>query len=192
MIKTLALLLGGLAIFLLGLEFVSGGLKAVASGRLRSGVAFFTRNRFTALGMGIFLALGLGSCTAATVMIQAISQAGLLGLGPALGVILGSNIGVTFVVQILTFKVGYYALFIVALGLAISLISRYERDKELGRILMGVGLLFFGMELVREGFGPDRAPAGLFVWLEGSLTSPHRSFLIALLFTALVQRGWPL
>lgn len=189
MIQTLAYSLGGLAIFLLGLQFVSGGLKAVASGRLRSAVASFTRNRFSALGVGIFLALGLGSCTAATVMVQAISQAGLLGLGPALGVILGSGVGVTLIVQILTFRVGYYALFMVALGLAVSLICRYERDKELGRILMGVGLLFFGMELVREGFGPDRAPAGLFLWLEGSLASPYRSFLIALLFTALVQRG---
>jgi len=189
MIQTLASLIGGLAIFLLGLEFVSGGLKAVASGRLRSAAAFFTRKRFGALGVGIFLALGLGSCTAATVMLQALAQAGLLGLGPALGVILGSNIGVTLIVQILTFRVGYYALFIVALGLVVSLISRYERDKELGRILLGAGLLFFGMELVREGFAPARAPAGLFAWLEGSLASPYRSFLIALLFTALVQRG---
>jgi len=124
MIETLASLIGGLAIFLLGLEFVSGGLKAVASGRLRSTVAFFTRNRFSALAVGIFLALGLGSCTAVTVMTQAISQAGLLGLGPALGVILGSNIGVTLIVQILTFRVGYYALFILAIGLGVSLISR--------------------------------------------------------------------
>ena len=189
MIETLASLIGGLAIFLLGLEFVSGGLKAVASGRLRSTVAFFTRNRFSALAVGIFLALGLGSCTAVTVMTQAISQAGLLGLGPALGVILGSNIGVTLIVQILTFRVGYYALFILAIGLGVSLISRYERDKELGRILIGVGLLFFGMELVREGFAPDKAPAGFFTWLEGALASPYRSFLMALLFTGLVQRG---
>jgi phosphate:Na+ symporter len=189
MILTLAFLIGGLAIFLLGLEFVSSGLKAVVSGRLRATVAFFTRNRFRAVGVGIFLALGLGSCTAATVMLQALAQAGLMGLGQALGVILGSNIGVTLIVQILIFKVGHYALFIVALGLAVSLISRYERDKELGRILMGVGLLFFGMELVRGGFAPEQARAGLFAWLEGSLASPYRSFLIALLFTALVQRG---
>lgn len=160
---------GGIAVFILGMEFAKEGLTGAAGGHLRSIVARTTSSRLKSLFAGIVATTLLQSSTATTVILVSLASTGLIRLVPAIGVILGADIGTTITVQILAFPVKDYGLLILALGYSVRLVVRtggFVRGVAEG--VMGFGLLFFGMKLMGEGATPLKDATVLREVLESS------------------------
>ena len=179
-------LLGGLALFLFGMDLMAYSLKVVAGDRMRVLLANLTRNRFAAMGTGAFVTAVIQSSSVTTVLLVGFLSAGLMGLGQSVGVILGANIGTTITAQIVAFKVTHYALAFVALGFPLLAFARRSRIKHHGKGLFGLGLVFLGMGIMGEAMEPLRSHEPFVAWM-ASMGRPWLGILAGALFTALVQ-----
>ena len=147
---------GGLGIFLLGMRYLSDGIQSVASNQLRRLIGAVTNNRFVALSVGIVFTCLVQSSSITTVMVVGLVNSTVMTLGQAIGVIIGANIGTTITGWILVIKVGKYGLPILGVAALFFLFSKNERIKFIAMIIMGVGMVFFGLELMKDGFKPIR------------------------------------
>ena len=148
--------LGGLAIFLFGMKSMSEGMKAVAGRRMRRIIASVTDNPFMALAAGIGVTFLLQSSSITTVLVVGFVNSGLMMLTQAIGVILGANIGTTITGWILALEVGKYGLIILAVGVFVLFIAKGERTRFIAGVIMGLGMIFYGLELMKNGFKPMR------------------------------------
>lgn len=139
--------LGGLALFMLGMTMMSDGLANIAGERMKSILGYCTSNRFLALLTGAGITAVIQSSSATTVMIIGFVNAGLMTLAQSIGVIFGANIGTTITAQIIAFDVGAIALPAIVVGLVMRFIKR-GKVPEVGLTILGFGLLFFGMNLM--------------------------------------------
>jgi len=140
MVQTITFLVGGLGLFLYGMDLASQGLQKILAGRMRQLLVLLTQNRLAALLIGIFLTLCFQSSSATTVLLVSLASSNILNLGQTLGVILGADIGTTLTIQLIAFRIDHYALLIFALGVSIYFMAKYERTKFGAKILMGFGL----------------------------------------------------
>ncbi len=179
-------LLGGLALFLHGLDQLSTSLKVVAGGRMKDILARLTTNRFTAVLTGAIVTAVIQSSSVTTVLVVGFITAGLMTMAQSIGVIMGANVGTTVTAQIIAFDISEYALLLVAVGFAVVFLSRRERAKHQGTIILGLGLIFFGMGVMGDAMSPlrDFPP---FLDLMARMESPGLGILVGALFTALVQ-----
>ena len=179
-------LLGGLALFLYGMEKMAASLKAVAGDSMKWILGKLTTNRLMGLLTGAFVTAVIQSSSVTTVMLVGFVTAGLMSLSQAIGVILGADIGTTITAQIVAFKVTKYALLLVAIGFLLIFASKAEKVRQYGALIMGLGLIFFGMGVMSEGMRPlrDYEP---FIQLMQNVSNPLIGILIATLFTALIQ-----
>ena len=138
-------LFGGLALFLFGMDQLSESLKLVAGGRMKSLLSRLTTNRLTAAFSGALVTAVIQSSSVTTVLLVGFISAGLMTMVQSVGVIMGANIGTTITAQIVAFKVEEYALLLIALGFAVRFFTSRERIRHQGMILLGLGLIFFGM-----------------------------------------------
>lgn len=148
--------LGGLGIFLYGMEHMSGGMQKLAGDKLKKTLAVLTRNRFMAIIMGIFVTGMVQSSSVSTVMTIGFVNAQLMNLQQALGVILGANIGTTITGWILVLKIGKYGLPMAGMAAITNMFVKTDRAKTRALTVMGLGMIFFGLELMSEGFKPLR------------------------------------
>ncbi|WP_319370320.1 Na/Pi cotransporter family protein [uncultured Ilyobacter sp.] len=148
--------LGGLGIFLYGMEHMSGGMQKLAGDKLKKTLAVLTKNRFMAIIMGIFVTGMVQSSSVSTVMTIGFVNAQLMNLQQALGVILGANIGTTITGWILVLKIGKYGLPMAGIAVIISMFVKSDRAKTRALTAMGLGMIFFGLELMSQGFKPLR------------------------------------
>ena len=139
--------LGGLALFMLGMTMMSDGLNNIAGEKMKNILSFCTRNRFVALFAGAGITAVIQSSSATTVMIIGFVNAGLMTLAQSIGVIFGANIGTTITAQIIAFNVGALALPAIIIGLVMRFIKR-GKVPEAGLTVLGFGLLFFGMNMM--------------------------------------------
>ena len=139
--------LGGLALFMLGMTMMSDGLANIAGEKMKSILSYCTRNRFVALLAGTVITAVIQSSSATTVMIIGFVNAGLMNLVQSVGVIFGANIGTTITAQIIAFNVGALAMPAIILGLVMRFIKR-GKVADAGLTVLGFGLLFFGMNLM--------------------------------------------
>ncbi len=179
-------LAGGLAFFLYGMEKMSEGMKNTAGNKMRSILASLTKNRVIALTVGAFVTMVIQSSSATTVMLVSFVQAGLLTLAQCMGVILGADIGTTITAQMIAFKLTDYALLMVAAGFLLKILGKNKRAKDIGDIIIGFGILFFGMKLMSDVMKPLRT-YGPFIDLMKDMESPILGILIGAGFTAVVQ-----
>ncbi|MCG8550017.1 MAG: Na/Pi cotransporter family protein, partial [Desulfobacterales bacterium] len=177
---------GGLALFLYGMDKMSTGMKATAGNRMRSILGSLTKNRVIALIVGAFVTMVIQSSSATTVMLVSFVQAGLLSFGQSLGVILGADIGTTITAQMIAFKLTDYALLMVAVGFGLKMFGKTEKLKSIGEIVMGFGILFFGMKLMSDAMKPLRTYP-YFIHLMKNLEAPVLGILVGAAFTAIVQ-----
>lgn len=179
-------LVGGLAIFLYGLEKLTAGLKIVAGNRMRDLLARMTTNRFKAVFAGMFITATIQSSSVTTVLVVGFISAGLMSLSQAIGVIMGAEIGTTITAQIIAFNVTKYSLLVVAFGFILLFASRKDRTKQLGHMLLGLGLVFFGMHLMKGAMSPlkDYPP---FIETMKTLDNVYLAVLFSALFTGLIQ-----
>ena len=155
---------GGLGIFLVGMRFMSEGLQAVAGERLRRMIATVTHNRLFGLFTGLAVTCVVQSSTVTTVMTVGLVNSGFMALQQALGVIVGANIGTTITGWILVLEIGKYGLPLLGVASFFFLFSKRDRIRYTGMAVMGVGMLFFGLELMKNGFSPLREHDGFRVW----------------------------
>ena len=179
-------LLGGLALFLYGMGKMSEGMKKTAGNKMRSILTALTRNRITALVVGAFVTMVIQSSSATTVMLVSFVQAGLLSFGQSLGVILGADIGTTVTAQLIAFKLTDYALLMIAIGFGLQMIAKADDLRHIGEIILGFGILFFGMKLMSDAMEPLRTNPGLINAMK-ELENPLLGIMAGTVFTALIQ-----
>jgi phosphate:Na+ symporter len=143
---------GGLGIFLLGMKNMSEGMQAVAGNRLRTLIGAATNNRLVACFIGMLITCLIQSSSVTTVMVVGLVNGGFMTLMQALGVILGANIGTTITGWILALKIGKYGLPILGIAAFVYLFSRKERARYSAMAIMGIGMVFFGLETMSAGF----------------------------------------
>ena len=179
-------LFGGLAIFLFGMDMMANALKRVAGEKMKEILSRLTSNRFAGLFTGAFVTAVIQSSSVTTVILVGFVTTGLMSLAQAVGVILGANIGTTITAQIVAFKVTKYALFLVAGGFATMFAAKKDKIKQYGLLVMGLGLIFFGMGIMSAGMKPLRTYEP-FIDLMGTVSNPLIGIAVAALFTGLVQ-----
>ncbi len=177
---------GGLALFLYGMRQMTESLKIVAGSGMKNLLARLTVNRFAAAIAGAIVTAVIQSSSVTTVLVVGFISAGLLSLSQSIGVILGANIGTTVTAQIIAFQVYKYGLLMIAVGFFTEILARKERLRQWGTVLMGLGLIFFGMELMSIATGPLRQWPP-FIDLMRNMQDPLLSVAIGAAFTALVQ-----
>ena len=179
-------LFGGLGMFLYGMEMMSDSMKVTAGNKMRTILEKLTSNRFLAVGVGAFVTMVIQSSSATTVMLVSFVNSGLLSFAQGLGVILGSNIGSTVTAQIVAFKITDYALALIAIGAIMSLFSKKDTAKNIGFVILGFGLLFYGMKVMSDTMKPLRSNP-TFNSILVSFENPFMGILAGAVFTALIQ-----
>jgi phosphate:Na+ symporter len=144
-------LVGGLGIFLLGMKYMSEGAQAIAGTGLRRIISTVTDNRIMAVIAGTMMTVIVQSSSVTTVMVVGFVNGGLMNLAQAIGVIMGANIGTTITGWILVLKIGKYGLPIMGASALLYLFSGHEKRRYLGMAFMGIGMVFFGLEIMKSG-----------------------------------------
>jgi phosphate:Na+ symporter len=190
-IPMLMAIIGGLGIFMLGMKFMSEGMQAVAGGSLRRLISLVTDNRLTATGAGTAVTVLVQSSTVTTVIILGLVNAGLMQLHQAIGVIMGANIGTTITGWILVLKVGKYGLPLLGVAALVYLFSRRDKLRFVAMAIMGMGMVFFGLELMKDGFAPMKdVPAFMnaFAWFQtDTYLGVLKCVMVGCVLTFLVQ-----
>lgn len=179
-------LVGGLALFLLGMEVMSRGLLKSAGDKMRSILSSLTNNRFSAMGLGAFVTMVIQSSSATNVMLVSFVNAGLMKFRQTTGIIIGAAVGTTVTAQLIAFRLTDFALLFVAIGFALQNLTGREKISNTGEALMGFGILFFGMHIMSESMSPLRS-FDPFIHLLLTLENPVLGILVGALFTAIIQ-----
>ncbi len=158
-------LLGGLGVFLLGMKNMSEGTQALASNTLRRMISVVTNNPLSAIGVGTIVTMMIQSSSITTVMVVGFVNGGLMTLYQAVGVVMGANIGTTITGWILTLKIGDYGLPILGVSAFVYLFSRGERLRYMATLVMGVGMIFFGLELMKDACAQIKEMPAFEEWL---------------------------
>jgi phosphate:Na+ symporter len=179
-------LFGGLALFLFGMDIMTRALKQVAGASMKQILARLTRNRFTGVVAGASITAIIQSSSVTTVLLVGFISAGLMTTTQSISVILGANIGTTITAQILAFKVTALAMPMLTLGFFVSFVSSNKAVREYGRILLGIGMVFFGMAIMSDAMKPLRSYQPFLDFML-SLDNVLLAALVGAGFTALVQ-----
>ena len=190
-IKMLFSIVGGLGIFLLGMKNMSEGMQAVAGARMRKLINAVTNNRFIACGVVISVTSLIQSSSVTTVMVVGMVNAGLMSLQQAIGVILGADIGTTITGWILVLQIAKYGLPIMGITAFFFLFSKNERIRYSALMILGLGMVFFGLQLMKEGFYPLREMPEFLEWFSKFTPDTYfgvlRCCLVGAFVTAIVQ-----
>lgn len=180
-------LLGGLAIFIFGMNMMSDNLQKVAGEKMKSILALLTKNPILGVLAGALTTAVLQSSSATTVMAIGFVSARLMGLPQAISIILGANIGTTITAQIIAFKITDYILIFVFVGFLMSFIAKTERIKSVGLSILGFGLLFLGIETMGDSMKP-LATSPVFVNMISQVVDiPILGVVVGTVMTVIVQ-----
>ncbi len=180
-------LIGGMGLFFIGMRFMSEGLQKATGDRLRRILEALTNNRFVAAFVGLAATTIIQSSSATTVMAVSFVNAGLMTLEQAIGIVLGANVGTTVTAQIIAFKIHHYALPAIGVGVGLRLFAKGNRWRSMGEVIMGFGMLFYGLALMKAAMGPlKNAPMvrEIFIKFDGN---PLLGVLVGTLFTVMMQ-----
>ncbi|KUO62022.1 MAG: phosphate transporter [Gracilibacter sp. BRH_c7a] len=179
--------LGGLGLFLYGVSTTSDGLQRLAANRLKNILASLTKKSWVATLFGIVMTVALQSSAATTVMVVEFVNAGLMTLVQALGVSLGSAVGTSVVIQLISFPILDIALFLLFIGFILYLIIKTPVAKNLGRVFIGFGCIFVGMAYLSGAFAPLKNSPEVYSFLSQFGQQPVLGILISIVLTALMQ-----
>ncbi|MGV6826689.1 MAG: Na/Pi cotransporter family protein [bacterium] len=182
----LVTLIGGLALFLYGLHKMTEALKIIAGERMKNLLALLTTNRVSAAFSGAIVTAVIQSSSVTTVLLVGFISAGIITFGQSIGVILGANVGTTITAQIIAFKITESALLLIGVGFFTELLAKRPQVKQTGVVFMGLGLLFFGMELMSQATSPLRDYEPFLATIR-QLDNPIYGIVVGAAFTAIVQ-----
>ncbi len=182
---------GGLGIFLLGMRYMSDSMQAVAGEKLRRMIGAITNNRIMACGVGVLVTCLIQSSSITTVMVVGMVNAGIMTLMQAIGVVLGANIGTTITGWILVLKIGKYGLPMIGIAAFFFLFSKKERVRYIAMLVLGLGMIFYGLMLMKNGFKPLRSMSWFTEWFHAFSPSTYlgvlKCCLVGAVLTAIVQ-----
>ncbi|MBD3612802.1 MAG: Na/Pi cotransporter family protein [Hydrogenovibrio crunogenus] len=184
--KMIMELLGGLALFLFGLDLLIKSLLAVAGEKMKVLLEKLTVNRVTGAISGTLVTAVIQSSSVTTVLVVGFVSAGLMTVAQAASVIMGANLGTTITAQIVAFKITNLALLMIATGFVMQFVSQRSRTRSFGELILGLGLIFFGMNVMSEGMAPLKSYEP-FLNLMVEMQNPFYGIVVGLIFTALVQ-----
>jgi phosphate:Na+ symporter len=183
--------IGGLGLFLYGMHKMSDGLKMIASDRIRTILSHLTKHRFIALLIGLGVTALIQSSSATTVLTVGFVNAGLLNIKQAVSVILGTNIGTTFTAWLIAligkFQISTYALPAIGIGFYLRTFSSKKRFLEIGEIILGLGMLFLGLDLMKDAFAPIKDSQIIIDMFTNFSTNPILGVAVGTIFTMLLQ-----
>ena len=179
-------LLGGVGLFLYGMSIMSTGLRNACGDNIRVILEGATKNKVRAVGIGILVTMLIQSSSATDVMVIGFVNSGFMNLSQAIGVIMGANIGTTITAQITAFNLSAIAPFILFIGSAMFMFLKKPVLKHVGCIIMGFGMLFQGIALMKGAIAPLAETQGFINLLKG-LSNPFVAVLFGVAFTALLQ-----
>lgn len=179
-------LLGGVGLFLYGMTVMSAGLKNACGENLRIILEHATKNKLISVIVGIAITMLVQSSSATDVMVIGFVNSGMMSLGQAIGVIMGANIGTTITAQITAFNLSAYAPLILFVGALMYLFVKKNMVKHVGSVIMGFGMLFQGIALMKSAIAP-LAETETFVNFISTLSNPAVMVLFGVAFTALLQ-----
>ena len=184
-------IVGGLGIFLFGMKNISEGMQAIAGEKLRKLISVVTNNRFVACGIGTLITSIIQSSSITTVIIVGLVNAGLMTLTQAIGVILGADIGTTITAWILVINIGVYGLPLLGISAMVYLFTKKENLRYTAMALMGLGMVFFGLELMKNGFAPLKTMPQFEAWFSrfspDSYIGVIKCVLVGTIITGIVQ-----
>ncbi len=190
-VKIAAEVVGGLGVFLLGMKFMSEGLQAVSGDRLRKMISAVTSNRIMGVFVGLLVTCLVQSSSVTTVMAVGFVNSGIMTLMQAIGVIMGANVGTTITGWILVLQIGKYGLPILGISAFFFLFSKQDRLRYIGMTIMGVGMVFFGLELMKNGFKPLRSHEDFSAWFHAFQATTYlgiiKCALVGCVLTMVVQ-----
>ena len=178
--------LGGLGLFLYGMNIMGDGLQKAAGNRLKKLIEVLTNNRVMGVFIGALVTMIVQSSSATTVMVIGFVNAGIMNLTQAVGVIMGANIGTTVTAQLIAFNLTDYAPLAVAIGVAVWISTSKKKSKMIAEILIGFGILFIGMDMMGNGLKP-LANSPIFSQVILKLDNPFLAMLVGLALTTIVQ-----
>lgn len=179
-------LLGGLALFLYGMQMMSNGLEAAAGDRMKEILEKLTSNRILGVLVGAGITAVIQSSSATTVMVVGFVNAGMMSLQQAVWIIMGANIGTTITGQLIALDIGAIAPLIAFIGVAMVVFVKKPMAHHVGTIFAGLGVLFIGMEMMSTAMLPLREEPA-FIELMTSFSNPLLGILAGALFTAIIQ-----
>ena len=179
-------LLGGVGLFLYGMLIMSTGLKKAAGDQLRTILERVTTNKLAAVVIGIVVTMLIQSSSATDMMVIGFVNSGLMNLGQAIGVIMGANIGTTITAQITAFNLTALAPLMVFIGAIMYIFIKKPLVQHIGSIILGFGMLFVGIGLIKSSIVPLSNSKG-FQELLAALSNPLVAVLFGVGFTALLQ-----
>lgn len=180
-------IIGGLGLFLYGMQLMSDGLQKSAGDRMRQILGALTSSPLKGVLVGAGVTAIIQSSSATTVMLVSFVNAGLMTLKQAVGVIMGANVGTTITAQLIAFRLSDYALPAIGVGFLLFFFSKKESWKHAGEIILGFGLLFLGMEVMTGAAKPLRSSPVFVHWMTSFGKHPLLGVLVGLLMTMLIQ-----
>ena len=178
--------LGGLGLFLYGMNIMGSGLQRVAGNKLKKLIEVLTNNRFMGVLVGAIVTMVIQSSSATTVMVIGFVNAGIMNLSQAVGIIMGANLGTTITAQLIAFNLTDYAPLAVAIGVAIWITTSKKKTKTIAEVIIGFGILFIGMDMMSTGLKPlANSPAFSEIILK--LNNPFLAMLVGVALTTIVQ-----
>ena len=179
-------LLGGLALFLYGMQMMSSGLEAAAGSRMKMILERLTANRFLGVLVGAAITAVIQSSSATTVMVVGFVNAGMMTLNQAVWIIMGANIGTTVTGLLIALDVGELAPMFAFVGVALVVFVKKPQLQHIGQILAGLGVLFIGMDMMSSAMSPLRESEA-FINLMSTFSNPLLGILAGAGFTAVIQ-----
>ena len=179
-------LLGGLALFLYGMQMMSGGMEAAAGNKMKQILEKLTANRFLGVLVGALITAVIQSSSATTVMVVGFVNSGMMTLRQAVWIIMGANIGTTITGQLIALDAGAIAPLIAFMGVAVIMFTKNLKAHHIGNILAGLGILFIGMEMMGDAMQPLK-DSQAFIDLLTKFENPVLGILAGMIFTAIIQ-----
>lgn len=185
-LETFFSLLGGVGLFLYGMTVMSSGLRNACGDNLQTILEKATSNRLMAVFVGLAVTILVQSSSATDIMVIGFVNSGMMNLSQAIGVIMGANIGTTVTAQITAFNISAYAPLIMFAGAVMFLFLKKSLVKYIGEFLMGFGMLFVGISIMKSAIAPmSESPE--FIRLISGLDNPFAAVIFGVAFTALLQ-----
>ena len=187
-ISNIISLLGGLGLFLFGMKYMSDGLNQVAGKKMKNLLEKLTRNRFKGFLLGVLVTAVIQSSSATTVMLMGFLNAGIMDLAQATGVIIGANIGTTITAVLIAIDVSAIAPFCIFIGTVMALFSKKQTQKFVGQIILGFGVLFFGLKYMSgpEAMGVLKTSAAFQTFITKA-NNPFLGLLIGFIMCSVLQ-----
>lgn len=179
--------LGGLSLFLYGMQLMGDGLQKAAGEKLQKILEALTRVTVFGVLLGAGVTAVLQSSSATTVMTVGLVNAGLMTLKQAFGVVMGANIGTTMTAQLIAFKLTDYITLILAIGFAMNFVATRRRFKYMGQVFLGFGILMLGMAMMGDAVTPLKEYQGFVNFIQTFADHPILGLLVGVVMTLLIQ-----